>query len=127
MRFFRSSHLRCSVRPSGLQFYLKRDSGTCVSCEVCEILRTAFYMEHLRWLLLIFQISTNICCTNFGNVLTAFNVLNVLTITAIYHDFGFKPATKVELFSDHFTKFLGMKIFIGLDGYFWDSKGCSKE
>ena len=31
----------------GLQLYLKRDSGTGVSCEFCEISKNTFFTEHL--------------------------------------------------------------------------------
>ena len=48
-------------------------------------------------------------------------------IAVISHNLGFKPTTKVELFSDHFTKFLEMTSFAGLDCYFWASEGCSIE
>ena len=35
-----------------LKKVLKRDSNTSVSCGIANFLRTAFFIEHLRWLLL---------------------------------------------------------------------------
>ena len=38
----------------GLKLYSKRDSGTCVSVNFAKFLRTHFFTEHLRCLLLFF-------------------------------------------------------------------------
>ena len=35
------------LQTSGLQLYLKRDSGTGVFCEFCEFFRKTFFIEHL--------------------------------------------------------------------------------
>ena len=45
-----------------LQLYLKGASTQVFSYEVCEILRTPFFIEHLRWLLFDLGLQKNINC-----------------------------------------------------------------
>ena len=40
------------LKSSGLRLYLKRDSGTGVSCEFCEDFKNTFFTVHLRATLL---------------------------------------------------------------------------
>ena len=37
-----------SCKPSGLQLYLKKTPTQVFSCEICEILKTAYFEEHLQ-------------------------------------------------------------------------------
>ena len=50
-----SSHVKRNIQKQSpevffkiLQLKLKRDSGTSVSCEFCEIFKNAFFTEHLQ-------------------------------------------------------------------------------
>ena len=57
---FTEKHLCCSLFLIKLQAFrpatsLKRDSDTDVSCGYCKIFKYSFFIEHLRWLLLIVQ------------------------------------------------------------------------
>ena len=61
----RSNHRRCSVKkvflemsPMACHFIKKEILIQVFSCEFCEILRTRFLTEHLRWLLL----GVSYCC-----------------------------------------------------------------
>ena len=38
--------------PQDLQFYLKKTPTQVFSCDYCEIFKSTFFIEHLRWLLL---------------------------------------------------------------------------
>ena len=63
------------VAGEGQQLYLKRDPGTGVSCEFCEILGTPFLTEHLWWLLLVLQ---NRCSYKFPDIYQKISVLKSL-------------------------------------------------
>ena len=60
------------VAGQGRQHYLKRDPGTDVSYEFCEIWKNTFFTEHLSWLLLVLQ---NRCCYKFSNIHQKISVL----------------------------------------------------
>ena len=60
------------VAGQGRQHYLKRDPGTDVSYEFCEIWKNTFFTEHLSWLLLVLQ---NRCSYKFSNIHQKISVL----------------------------------------------------
>ena len=41
------SHKQLKLQASDLQLYLKRGSGTGVSCEFCKTFKNTFFTEHL--------------------------------------------------------------------------------
>ena len=48
--------LAISQKALGLELYKKEAMAQVFSCEFCDILRSPFLTEHLRWLLLIFAV-----------------------------------------------------------------------
>ena len=52
---FKDFQVKTIRRQRRLQIYLKRDSGTGVFRWILRTLRTPFYIERLRWMLLIIQ------------------------------------------------------------------------
>ena len=45
--------LQQSCRPEGLQLYYREAATQVFSCEYCKIFKNNFFIEHLRWLLLL--------------------------------------------------------------------------
>ena len=124
----RSSHQRCSIRKGvlknftkftgkhlcqslfliklkalGLQLYLKRDSGTGVSCEFCEISKNTFSTEHL-WMtasapsrvyyLFIFFGWGDLGFDSFSTVFIVQNLIFLLTYSCKYLDFIYPSINK---------------------------------
>ena len=61
-----------------LQLYLKRDSGTGVFCEFCEIFKNTFLTEQLWWLLLSISLIGLLLEIFFGTVLKMLQVAATL-------------------------------------------------
>ena len=59
-----SQESNCASLFFGLQLYLKRDSGTGVSCEFRQTSMNTFFIEHLWWLLLLLLLQ-KYACVNF--------------------------------------------------------------
>ena len=51
------------VRPSALNFIKKETPTQVFFCEYCIISKNIFFIEHLQWLLLKYQVPNN-CCVN---------------------------------------------------------------
>ena len=99
----------------GRQHYLKRDPGTDVSYEFCEIWKNSFFTEHLSWLLLVLQ---NRCSYKFSNIHQKISVLKSFLDSQRPE----KPATLIKkrpphkCFPVNITKFLRIAVLWNTSG-----------
>ena len=99
------------VGGQGRQLYLKRDPGTDVSCEFCEIWKNTFSYRNLWWLLLVLQ---NRCSYKFSNNHQKISVLKSLfnTVRGLKACNFNKKETPAQVFSCEYHKIFKNSCFI---------------
>ena len=82
--------LQQSCRPEGLQLYYREAATQVFSCEYCKIFKNNFFIEHLRWLLLLVFTSIDLQAST-GSLTSTINVLlQFLTYTYFFISNRFK-------------------------------------